>query len=51
MKKKYGDAGARIVMIYTIDITDRKRAEKALKNNQNFLNRIIDQSPFATWVA
>ena len=34
-----------------IDITERKRAEQALKNNQNFLNRIINQSPFATWIS
>jgi len=25
--------------------------EKHLKTNQNFLNRIIDQSPFATWIS
>jgi two-component system, cell cycle sensor histidine kinase and response regulator CckA len=34
-----------------IEIYDRKKVEKALKNNQNFLNRIIDQSPFAIWVS
>ena len=33
------------------DINERKRAEQALKNNQNFLNRIINQSPFATWIS
>ena len=33
------------------DISERKRTEQALKNNQNFLNRIIDQSPFATWIS
>ena len=26
-------------------------SEHELKNNQNFLNRIIDQSPFSTWVS
>jgi PAS domain S-box-containing protein len=33
------------------DISERKRAEQTLKNNQNFLNRIINQSPFATWIS
>ena len=33
------------------DITERKRAEQALKNNQIFLKRIINQSPFATWIS
>jgi two-component system, cell cycle sensor histidine kinase and response regulator CckA len=33
------------------DISERKRTEQALENNQNFLNRIIDQSPFATWIS
>ncbi len=33
------------------EITERKQAEQALKNNQNFLNRVIDQSPFAIWIS
>ena len=33
------------------DISERKRAEQALKNNQIFLKRIINQSPFATWIS
>ena len=33
------------------DITERKLAEETLKNNQNFLNSIIEQSPFATWIS
>ena len=33
------------------DISERKGAEQALQNNQNFLNRIIEQSPFATWIS
>ncbi len=33
------------------DITESRLINKTLKNNQNFLNRIIDQSPFATWVS
>ncbi|MCP4291093.1 MAG: PAS domain S-box protein [bacterium] len=33
------------------DITESSLIEKALKNKQSFLNRLIDQSPFATWVS
>lgn len=33
------------------DITERKRAERELIGKQEFLNRIIDQSPFATWIS
>jgi len=33
------------------DITERKRADQALKNNQNFINSVIDQSPFAIWIS
>ncbi|MDM8536660.1 ATP-binding protein, partial [Desulfobacterales bacterium HSG17] len=33
------------------EVVDRKQAEKALKNNQKFLNEIINQSPFATWIS
>ena len=33
------------------DINEHKRAEQALKNNQIFLKRIINQSPFATWIS
>ena len=34
-----------------LDITERKKAEKELQNNRNLLNRIINQSPFATWIS
>ncbi len=34
-----------------VDITERKLAEETLKNNQNFLNSIIAQSPLATWIS
>ena len=34
-----------------LDITERKKSEKKLQNNRNFLNRIINQSPFATWIS
>ncbi len=30
---------------------ERKQSEVKLKNNQSFLNRIINQSPFAIWVS
>jgi PAS domain S-box-containing protein len=33
------------------DITERKRAERELTSKEQFLNRIIDQSPFATWIS
>ncbi|MCP4551811.1 MAG: PAS domain S-box protein, partial [Bacteroidetes bacterium] len=33
------------------EIVERKKVEKTLKNNQNFLDKIIDQSPFATWIS
>ncbi len=39
------------VVVSSRDITEHKQAEEALKNNQNFLNSIIEQSPFATWVS
>ena len=34
-----------------LEIDERKQAEQALKNNQIFLKRIINQSPFATWIS
>jgi len=33
------------------DITRRKMAEEALKARESFLDRVIDQSPFATWIS
>ncbi|MFC1835219.1 ATP-binding protein, partial [Thermodesulfobacteriota bacterium] len=33
------------------DITDRKRAEEALKESEMFLSSIIEQSPFSTWIS
>ena len=33
------------------NITERKKAEEALRNSENFLSSIIDQSPFSTWIA
>ncbi|MCP3928157.1 MAG: PAS domain S-box protein, partial [Bacteroidetes bacterium] len=39
------------IVLQHYDITERKRTEQALKNNQNFLNSVIDQSPFAIWIS
>jgi PAS domain S-box-containing protein len=33
------------------EITERKKAEKALENSRNFLDRIINESPFAMWIS
>jgi len=33
------------------DITEQKQAEEELKNRQKFLDSIIEQSPFPTWIS
>ena len=33
------------------DITEPKQAEEGLRERQEFLNRVIDQSPFAIWIS
>jgi len=33
------------------DVTERKKAEKTLRESKNFWSNIIDQSPFSTWIA
>jgi PAS domain S-box-containing protein len=33
------------------DVTERRKAEEEISNKKEFLNRIIDQSPFAIWIA
>jgi PAS domain S-box-containing protein len=33
------------------DITERKRAEEALRHSEVFLNNIIEHSPHATWIS
>ncbi len=32
-------------------LADHKQAEEKLKNNQKFLDNILDQSPFPTWIS
>jgi len=41
----------RLLAGYTIDITELKEAERQIKESEAFLNRIIEQSPFATWIS
>lgn len=36
---------------YRILARDRKQTEQALKARESFLNNVIDQSPFATWIS
>lgn len=33
------------------DITERKKAEKTIKNTVSFLNSIIEQSPYSIWIS
>jgi PAS domain S-box-containing protein len=34
-----------------VDITDRKRMEDELRSSKVFIDKIIDESPFATWIS
>jgi len=43
--------GGAYVNLYGRDITDRKRSEQALQASEAFLDRVIEQSPFATWIS
>jgi len=33
------------------DITERKKAEEALKNSEAFLNSVVEQNPFPIWIS
>ena len=33
------------------EIMERKQAEQSLQDRESFLNRVINQSPFATWIS
>lgn len=39
------------ILALSIDITERKRMEQALRDNESFLNSIIEQSPNAIWIS
>jgi two-component system, cell cycle sensor histidine kinase and response regulator CckA len=36
---------------FVLDITDRKRGERALRASESFLNSVIDQSPYPMWIS
>ncbi len=39
------------IVIFTEDVTPRKQAEARLQSTVAFLDRVIDMSPFAMWIA
>jgi two-component system, cell cycle sensor histidine kinase and response regulator CckA len=39
------------VLIQSIDITESKRAEEEIRSAKAFLDKVIDMSPFATWIS
>ncbi len=45
------DGQAPVMAGVSRDITQRKEAEATILAKERFLDRIIDQSPFATWIA
>jgi PAS domain S-box-containing protein len=46
----YSPARDHFVAVFD-DVTDKKRAEKALAASERFLNNVIEQSPHAMWVS
>ncbi len=40
-----------VVLSMAMDITERKQSEEALKSVTSFLDTVIDESPFAMWIA
>jgi len=43
--------GSRVCRITINDITERKQSEEILQDNQKFLDSIIEQSPYPTWIS
>ena len=39
------------IFILSVDISERKRAQASLLQSESFLSSIIDQSPYAIWIA
>jgi len=39
------------IFILSVDITERRRAQASLQQSEAFLNSIIEQSPYAIWIA
>ena len=39
------------IFILSIDVTERKQAEEAVKSAKTFLDTVVDMSPFAMWIS
>lgn len=39
------------IILFSEVITERKQAEEKLRNSEAFLNRMIEQSPYAMWIS
>ena len=46
-----GRGGIGGIVIFTEDVTPRKQAEAQIQSTVAFLDRVIDMSPFAMWIA